>query len=248
MGANHRTVGNFLGDDKFEEHEQYAPVSPRAATSDGLLQRMNTIVPGPFDLNGRRPSGSQRSVSNGATDSNPDGRTMFGHKTQASIGSFNGDGGLRKPKVERTNGYGGFGPPPSRNEGPLEPLGDIRNRANEIQRPQEQLQNPYWRPSNTESSAISPIHQRQPSISGPDLSRPLPPRGASFIGSRDETRLTDKPPVPGVDLASEFGVSNPYHTASESQSSTASGVSEKSNTLMVVLLHFFRFWRFGHSR
>lgn len=180
------------------------------------MERMNTIAPGPFDVNGKRPA-AQRTTSNGSANED---RGIVNHKPQASVGSYAGDG-PKKPTVERPGGYGGFGPPPSRN-------GEPATSPSEVRSPSKQT--PIRQPSNNDYPAkVPPPRPRRPSAVGPDLSRALPPRGASLVGSRDERRLTDAPPVPGIDLASEFGASNPYHAASDSQSSTASGTSQESD-------------------
>lgn len=246
------------------EHDPiYGPVSPRTATSGGLLQRMNTIAPGPFDVNGRRKGDRagpeqgghlrQRSLKDltmsTRTPEVPEQEilrpsTASGH----SRSSTNSSGGSKSgfPKVARKNGYGGFGPPTG-NDDDRTPL-RLEDRAQTFplrsegqeplpRRPSEpdaRMRRPSngsngRRPSvNQRAVDQSPERQRRPSV-GPDLSRPLPPRGASMMKSRTDARLGDAPPVPSnVNLAAEFGIGNPYHTPTESQSSNGSGTSQES--------------------
>jgi hypothetical protein len=79
------------------------------------------------------------------------------------------------------------------------------------------------------SRSPSTSRGRKQSFSGPDTTRPPPPRAPSLIRSRVDGRLEDAPPVPvNVNLAAEFGIGNPYHTPSQSQSSNASSLSSVS--------------------
>lgn len=248
----------------------YAPVSPRSASSGGLLQRMNTIAPGPFDMNGRKPAtdsptgrGHQRQATAGSlremtmsTSTAEVGGSIIrpatagaGHSrtsTNSSSGSNGSRSAITAPKAPRVNGYGGFGPPSGDNERrPLRaedrsqtfPLRDVRQEI-PSRSPSEPGFGPRLRRPSNESTTRSQTDSERPvaasarrkkSITGPDLSRPLPPRGASLIRPRTDARLGDAPPVPSnINLAAEFGIGNPYHTPTESQSSDASGYSEES--------------------
>ncbi|CAD6440447.1 1d6e5f77-8c1c-4b14-be2a-0f7363d5ab61 [Sclerotinia trifoliorum] len=69
---------------------------------------------------------------------------------------------------------------------------------------------------------------RNVSLSGPDTSRALPPRGASLIRGRSGHKAGDLPPLPNINLEAEFGANNPYHSASDSQSSIHSNHSSFS--------------------
>ncbi|CAK7263067.1 hypothetical protein SEPCBS119000_000294 [Sporothrix epigloea] len=70
-------------------------------------------------------------------------------------------------------------------------------------------------------------HTRQPSM-GPDTSRPPPPRTSllrpSTSGRNGGSFDVKTPPI---DLAAEFGIGNPYHSASNSMSSTVSSVMSR---------------------
>jgi LIM domain len=229
----------------------YAPVSPRTGT-DGLLQRMNSIAPGPFDINGNRP-GTQTARQAQWTPNNHDARhvpqasTGSGHSRSSTTSSNEGRtlvGGPKLPKVEGAGGYGGFGPQSAQDDerGLLRP----ENRSQTFpwknesrlqdegpnglpRRPSEPGSGPR-RPLNAgfESKSLSPPRQRRPSIPGPDRSRALPPRGMSLLGRKTDGSPNDPPPMPNVNLTAEFGINNPYHTPSTSQSSDASAHSEKS--------------------
>jgi len=218
-----------------EADPKYAPVSPRAGAGP-LLKRMNTIAPGPFDLNGRP---GRRAIT-------PDEDARKKHEPQPSTASSGHSRSTTSsseekaaapanvPKIERTGGYGGFGPLAAQEERkPLQP----ENRSqtfpvaaenplpNGLPRRPSEPNTVLRRPSNVESTSVSPPRQRRPSVTGPDRSRPLPPRGASLI--REKSGKTgDAPPVP--DLAKEFGSSNPYHTPSASESSNSSLSSRPS--------------------
>jgi hypothetical protein len=220
---------------KFTEADpKYAPVSPRASAGP-LLRRMNTIAPGPFDLNskpGRRAyipdedSWKKNESQPSATSSGHSRSTTSSSDEKAAMPA-------KVPKIERTGGYGGFGLPAVQEERkPLQPENRSQtfpvateNRIpNGLPRRPSEPNTVLRRPSNVESTSVSP-RQRRPSVTGPDRSRPLPPRGASLIRERSE-KGGDAPPVP--DLAREFGSSNPYHTPSASGSSSGSLSSRPS--------------------
>lgn len=239
----------------------YAPVSPRTATSGGLLQRMNTIAPGPFDVNGRRDGDigtvervhqrqkSLKDVTMSTRTAEVNSHivrpsTASGHSRTSTNSSSGSRSGI--PRIPGKNGYGGFGPPTSNADGVRQPLRPedrahtfpLQSGSQESYRRPSEPDTRFRRPSNESGprppaadgrTGGSPLRQRRPSNSGPDLSRPLPPRGGSLMRPRTDTRAGDAPPVPShVNLAAEFGIGNPYHTPSESQSSSASGYSQES--------------------
>ncbi|TAQ86012.1 hypothetical protein B7494_g5679 [Chlorociboria aeruginascens] len=245
-----------------EPDYMYAPVSPRTATSGGVLSRMDTITPGPFNMNNgktsadpspvkthtRTPTASSlgnATMSSGTREVNghvPRPSTASGHSQTSTSSSTSG--GL--PKNPRMNGYGGFGLPPVVDDFKREPL-TAENRAHTFPLQRDTQGGLEGRPSesgfrnrrpsnesgklsasNERSGSGSPPKQRNKSV-GPDLSRPLPPRGASLLKTRKDIRPGDTPPIPtNVNLAAEFGVGNPYHTPTESQSSNTSLYSEMS--------------------
>jgi len=253
-----------LGNRYAEPDPMYAPISPRTAESGGLLQRMNTIAPGPFDMNGSRKANGppaekekthQRTVTAGSLrelgippSANANSHiarpsTASGH-SRTSINS-SGSG----PRVPQNNDYGGFGPPLA---------ADTADKVPEFLRPEHRSQTfplrsesqglPLRRPSESsdvrtrapsagatqrvpldgsKSISGSPPRGRKQSISGPDLTRPLPPRGASLLRLRTNNIAGDAPPMPN--LAAEFGIGNPYHTPTDSQSSNESYQTDGSS-------------------
>ncbi|KAL5606059.1 hypothetical protein BROUX41_006167 [Berkeleyomyces rouxiae] len=226
-----RRPGGYGGFGGSETEPPYQQPLPSPSKPTGLLQRMNTIVPGPFEIRGR-----QDSATLGEAHDRP--------ATSASNISFNNNNAApattkpSAPQQPRKNGYGGFGPPqlspsPSRpnfapeDEFAPRPLGD-GGRAGTFPRAAE--------PAATSPAANSPVngHMRAPSMPGqtgrllPDTSRPPPPRTSPV---RPRTSGRD---APGIDLAQEFGASNPYHSTNESLSSgvlsTYSGSPSKSSS------------------
>lgn len=249
-----------------EPDPMYAPVSPRTASSGGLLQRMNTIAPGPFDVRkrpGDRPGHQRQPTAGSLRDATMSSRTADidaniqrpatagpGHSRSSTSSSGGFKSGTSPPRVRRMNGYGGFGPPVDADNSERETL-QSENRSQTFPLPSEVRESPFRRPSEPavrpgmhgpskepngripleeqRSVSGSPPRQRKASVPGPDLTRPLPPRGISLIRHRADTKPGDVPPVPSnVNLAAEFGIGNPYHTPTESQSSNASGYSEES--------------------
>jgi hypothetical protein len=256
-----------MGGDRYAEPDQmYAPISPLSATTGGLLQRMNTIAPGPFDINGRRKVGSpverghQMQPTIGSTkDTTTSGNAEVGaniqrpatagagHSRTSTNSSDCSRSGLGLPKQPRKNGYGGFGKPSAATDEYAEretlraeqrsqtfplpnPSQEPTHRRPSV--PNTRMRRPSHdsgRPMGNERSISGSPPRRKQSMSGPDLTRPLPPRGASLIRPRTDARAGDVPPVPAnINLAAEFGIGNPYHTPSESQSSGTSGYSQDS--------------------
>jgi len=205
-----------------------APSSPKRPN---LLQRMNTIAPGPFDSE-RRPSvagslGGRKGSFVDSLNERPG--------TSASNISFNSTKGA--PKAPTKSGYGGFGPPqraqtdlgeperlgmPNRSE--TFPVNGPPARAPSAPGPRPERPR---RPSEAarDQLAMTGDQNRRPSR-GPDFPRAPPPR-TSIV--RPRTAGRDGAPVPAINLAEEFGVGNPYHTTSESTSSSVSATSTASS-------------------
>ncbi|KFY13923.1 hypothetical protein V492_02968, partial [Pseudogymnoascus sp. VKM F-4246] len=103
-----------------EADPRYAPVSPRLGQG-GLLTRMNTIAPGPFDIKGRR--GQREGSDTGdeepnrmrskSTDRPAHGRSASSGSSMSSRSIPRSDIPPIPIRTERPGGYGGFGPPPS---------------------------------------------------------------------------------------------------------------------------------------
>ncbi|RFU33353.1 hypothetical protein B7463_g2995, partial [Scytalidium lignicola] len=263
--AQGKSIGRGSPNLMVEADPMYAPVSPRTATSGGLLLRMNTIAPGPFDVRGRQGSvaglENQQQVSASVSDGmqglslssafpEQNGQ-MQRPSTASSVHSRPGNSSMdeveaSRPKMPRTNGYGGFGPPTADSDPEKPKMLDIRSQTFPIKNesPESLTRRPsdiaagsmMKRPSmdaanglmnKTMSTGRSPPRERRPSNFGPDLTRPPPPRIASM--SRQSGRPGDARPLPNnINLAAEFGAANPYHTPTESRSSNNSEYSEDS--------------------
>ncbi|KAK2043552.1 LIM domain-containing protein [Colletotrichum somersetense] len=221
--------GGFDDGEEFGSDQMYPNEQKKQAPS--LLQRMNTIAPGPFEI-GKRP-GARAAAKNafGPTRQNsltPEDNIMGDRPlTSASNNSFmssasSNGGGIAPPRPPRKNGYGGFGPPGTMPD-EFEPETYV-SRAGTFPRPNEPVEVPSRAPSapgaRPDRLMGEPIgrgqHERKVSM-GPDTSRPPPPR-TSLLRPNTAGRDGTSP----VDLVSEFGASNPYHTPSASTSSGAS--------------------------
>lgn len=190
------------------------------------MSRMDTISPGPFDH--RRPSAAEvsplRKDSLTPSAMYPDDRPGTAHSNM----SGNSNDGYGAPRAPKKTGYEGFGPPVRQEqEQELEPppLGGL-NRSETFPKPSYAQEPPARTPSapgtrgeNTRQSRLAGV--RRPSM-GPDTSRRPPPRKSLIPPARKNTG--------SVDLAREFGVSNPYHTPSDSASSGTSAFSGPSYT------------------
>ncbi|KAI0377268.1 hypothetical protein F5Y04DRAFT_181059 [Hypomontagnella monticulosa] len=238
--------GGFGDSDSYEGDSAYG-TSPNKSTN--FLTRMNSIAPGPFETN-RRPGARNafpRSNSRGNTaepndDSLHVGYTIDRPGTAGSSSSKN-SASLAPPRAPRKNGYGGFGPP-QRDGDDFEPQPGLGKRSetfpekllkanNEMldDAPARAPSAPGPRPdrlrsaSNGNGDRTIAANERlpRPSFGAQDALRPPPLRaGSSRPPTRDGSRRA---------LANEvddFGVGNPYHSPSVSQSSSNSGYSHMS--------------------
>ena len=228
--------GSF--EDSYDVDPMFAPSSEKKQAPN-LLQRMDSIAPGPFNA-GRRPS-TRNGVParNSPEDSMNEVFIMDRPGTATSNGS-SGYGSLRAPRVQRKNDYGGFGPPQQRAQQDLESERFGMNRADTFPTPSQIMDAPARTPSapgprpdrlrrpSNDSAGRTPMTSerlRRPSRD-PDTSRPPPPR-ASLMRPRTAGQV-DSPAIPSINLATEFGVGNPYHTPSDSMSSSLSGYSQSA--------------------
>jgi hypothetical protein len=226
------------------------PASPRSP----LLQRADAIVPGPFDVKGGNRTDPtpdkkhlrQRSLryatmstrTSAVLENMPRPSTSTGPSQTSTSASAGSKPGL--PRVPRNNGYGGFGPPAGGDDLDRDPLRlATRSQTSPLPRADGALLTPLEldsrvrRPSNdsgvkrpnmNERAGGTPLDiPRKPSLVGPDLSRTPPPRGAALTGTRRPSEAPSQ-----VNLAAEFGIGNPYHTPTESQSSDTSASSQVS--------------------
>ena len=237
---------------------KYAPVSPRTLKSGGLLAKLKTIAPGPFDARPQSPPKLAEKVSNEdvlaalPTTSNIKGHharssttsSLRSHSSKASTSSSNYTVQTQPPPKPIVNpgGYKAFSPGlqsgfRSGEPSPRALLG-AGSRSNTFpnlptqqafglpRRPSESFS---LRPSNVKSDnnevldgntfvRTSPPKESGPrnqSISG----KPPPSRGMSFSAGRDTS---------AINLAAEFGSSNPYHSSTISQSSDGTNESRTS--------------------
>ncbi|OIW31548.1 hypothetical protein CONLIGDRAFT_572532 [Coniochaeta ligniaria NRRL 30616] len=219
--------GGFADLDGYDVEPAYPGASLKPATN--LLQRMNTIAPGPFDA-GRRPSAPRNILQtrNAPEEYDRPGTAMSNLSSSA--------GSMREaPRAPRKNGYGGFGPP-SRGGDELEPKPfGMAQRSGTFPRPSDPIDTPArtpsapgprpsWRRPSEETAEPMPMTgagMRRPSK---DTSRPPPPR-TSLVRSKTFGSSSSNG---SVNVAAEFGIGNPYHAPSDSMSSSVSGYSQPS--------------------
>ncbi|PHH49495.1 Transforming growth factor beta-1-induced transcript 1 protein [Ceratocystis fimbriata CBS 114723] len=216
-----RRPGGYGGFGASDNDSPFQQPLPSPSKPVGLLERMNTIAPGPFEIRGRQDSATLGEAHDMPAISASNRSASNASATMAAGPSANKPSAPVQP---RKNGYGGFGPPspspsrptfPSDEEFAPRPLGD-GGRAGTFPRAAET--------SATSPGGKSPVngHMRTPSMPGQtgrmlrDTSRPPPPQ-TSLVRPRTSGRE-----APGIDLAQEFGSSNPYHSANDSLSSGVS--------------------------
>ncbi|KAG9246756.1 hypothetical protein BJ878DRAFT_257967 [Calycina marina] len=228
----------------------FARVSPKNVSGGGLLQRMNTIAPGPFGVRGRRNATDeqvaaghlrQQSVTVSSTNLKTNTEPIRPNTSTGYVRNTVSKGSESKaslPRAPKKETYGGFG---GRTAGDDPEPTFLRPEDRSQTFPSASEAIPFRRPSEattrTPSNGPSSLRatgnddrQRKSSI-GPDRTRVAPPRGVSMYRPRGENNLYlgDPPSVPhNVNLDAEFGASNPYHTPSASHSSDSSGYSENS--------------------
>ncbi|KAF7874335.1 hypothetical protein EAF04_003007 [Stromatinia cepivora] len=136
------------------------------------------------------------------------------------------------PLPPRSKGWGELGVSPGTGGESQELLRPEATRSQTFPRRKESLDFHRSRDPSVSSNSLgrreSNDRGRKTSLSGPDTSRALPPRGASLIRGRSGHKVGDLPPLPNINLEAEFGANNPYHSASDSQSSTHSNHSSIS--------------------
>ncbi|KAJ2901217.1 LIM domain-containing protein [Zalerion maritima] len=199
-----------------DDIDQYSE-SPKQST---FANRMNGIAPGPFESRSR--SGAEWNAfpprNNSTEDRN--GLTAMDRPGTATSQASNGSSSVAPPRVPRKNGYEGFGPPQGRQPEQLqedfEPhFGRAGTFPKKIVSQDTLVRTP---------SAPGPRMdvRRKPSM-GPETSRRPPPR----------TSVTKSNGVPSINLANEFGISNPYHNQGHSISGmsmySASSAGRPSN-------------------
>ncbi|ROT41219.1 hypothetical protein SODALDRAFT_114642 [Sodiomyces alkalinus F11] len=215
-----------------------AASGPNKAPGQGsLLQRMNTITPGPFEAEPKPamsplhnafpprdestprenvtleiPKTSPRAIEPPDDAFVPPAKPLAASPSPITDGfAFLGNNhtGIAPPKVPRKNGYGGFGPPTqSPDDYEPRPFGAIRSGT--FPRPNDRMGPPVRTPVRTPSAPTTRPESLQ---QRPDTSRMPPPRTSLL---RPATAGRDGP---SINLADEFGSANPYHSPSDSASS-----------------------------
>ncbi|KAK9782618.1 hypothetical protein SCAR479_00961 [Seiridium cardinale] len=238
--------GGFADPQPYEPEPMYygsspktQPPQPQAAPS--LLQRMNTIAPGPFDVN-RRPKAKNAFAPKNDSAPQPDNYTDdiagngYGIERPSTAASYasNNSGVMAPPppRVPRKNGYGGFGPADQEQDENFEPrpFGVTQRSETFPKQSQGRYEDVPVRPPSAPgmrqehtrrptNESMNRDREQRPSTSMRDTSRAPPPR-KSLVRPTTSGRA-----APSVNLADEFGVSNPYHTPTGSQSSSNSGYS-----------------------
>ncbi|KAH7025844.1 uncharacterized protein B0I36DRAFT_149805 [Microdochium trichocladiopsis] len=213
-----------------------------------LLTRMNTIARGPFETS--RPSTSRGEPNLLANPADQEANSFPRPGTSSSSASGNV---AAPPKMPRKNGYGGFGPPSrdsneiEQQPGAMQSFGATLSEPSAEPAPIGLGKRSDTFPTRLTSSDSSPA--RTPSAPGPRPARPrrpseaqdqLHPTDSSWTRRptiRDTSRAPPprtslvRPPTrdgsstPAINLADEFGVGNPFHSPSVSQSSSHSGSS-----------------------
>ncbi|KAI0137852.1 hypothetical protein F4776DRAFT_654566 [Hypoxylon sp. NC0597] len=237
--------GGFGDSESYDGDSAYG-TSPNKSTN--FLTRMNSIAPGPFEMN-RRPSApnafARKNSRDNTTESSDDslqvGYTLERPGTAGSTSSKN-SASLAPPRAPRKNGYGGFGPP-QRDGDDFEPqplgLGKrsetfpeklLKASDEVLEAPARAPSEPGPRPDRLRSASnatgerilMSSERPPRPSFGAQDALRPPPPRASSTRPIQDGGRRPSLNPNDG------FGVGNTYHSPSVSQSSSNSGYSHMS--------------------
>ncbi|KFY90522.1 hypothetical protein V500_05153, partial [Pseudogymnoascus sp. VKM F-4518 (FW-2643)] len=231
-----------------EADPRYAPVSPRLGQG-GLLTRMNTIAPGPFDIKGRRgrregaEEGGDEELNHArskSTDRRAHGRSTSSGSSMSARSPPTSEIPPIPIRTERPGGYGGFGPPPSSSLDAPPPLTPA-NRSNTFPKAAPGGSNFVGLPRRPSESA-RPRHPSTSTVAsttfdGPTFVRTSPPRDSHgrhpSITPPPPPRgppLARKDSAAGINLDAEFGAQNPFHTPSVSQSSNDSSHSPRSKT------------------
>ncbi|KAI6781686.1 Paxillin-like protein-like protein [Emericellopsis cladophorae] len=195
---------------------------PMPSPGASVFQRMENLVPGPFDHRATEVVSPlrKRSLTPSATFPGDRPGTANSHLSAASGES------LAAPRPHKAS-YDGFGPPSRAESGPEQDMPALGYliRSETFPRPSDVAGPPARTPSapgtRRESSRRSAMGSTHIPSMGPDTSRRPPPRKSLIPAAHKNAG--------SVDLAKEFGASNPYHTPSDSASSGYSGFSQPSH-------------------
>lgn len=246
--------GGYGGLSPVDDTDAYRSASSPSNNSN-VLRRMNTIVPGPFEVRPKTsdsrnapPSRSGDSVSSNDSSSRSNNAGPNDRYNNSSDQlATSAPSAMPPPPLRRNDGYGG-----------LETLhqdGDVP-RAEGFDPPQFSRAGTFPRLNDSitllRTPSVPGSRRHQPSHSAPfnnqngDSNGALSPRPSTNAGDRTTRQLmgpdTSRAPpprtslirpstrngggnVPQINLAAEFGIGNPYHAPSESMSSTVSSLS-----------------------
>lgn len=229
---------NFAREMYAEADSMFAPKSAGLMGTGHLLQRMNSIAPGPFDpksATGSRklkPAPAMEALhsarSDGASTQTTSSMSST-HSRSSTLSSIRGplSGSLKgMPKIERLNGYGGFGPPSQQDDrSQREPLGRAQTFPTE-NTPTAEAVRPPDNDQNYESS------YRDRSVGHDDTDSASPRYVDSSIVSSSSNRIEESATVTPAhyrqQLDIDYSIGNPYHTPNLSSSSHGSEVSVPS--------------------
>lgn len=225
-----------------------APLSPRGINSGGFMQRANSIVPGPFDVNGGRvPQSPEKSHQRTGTESSikvisDPGKLDSGneqlsaksnmHTRNYSISSLKSKSSYTAyPKPPRRNGYEGFGPPKSDDESFQKPA-RLETRSQTLASKNEKV-------SSTSSDKGLKMKHNERKSSSNSSSNPISPRKIS-TSRGEKSRSSQKGDIASRDTAPRYPGLEPLSGRSQgsigSQStrgSSFSGLESSNNDYLI---------------
>ncbi|CAK7272641.1 hypothetical protein SEPCBS57363_005232 [Sporothrix epigloea] len=216
-----RRPGGYGG---FDPMDDYPPPS-----NSPKHQRPNVLQPLHMTLPGHSNTNGSNSLNHKPNSSSPFPRQATNsdysrENTEHGNNSNNND--FQLPPINRAGTFPRLNEsaePPSRTPSAPGPRPDRTRRQ-----PDDMSNYPYntygdTSYSNGNGNGPHSKHTRQPSMA-PDTSRPPPPRTSLLRPSTSGRNGSFDVKTPQIDLAAEFGIGNPYHSASNSMSSTVSSV------------------------
>ncbi|ERT03077.1 lim domain containing protein [Sporothrix schenckii 1099-18] len=213
------------------DDDAYPPPSssPKRQPATNLLQRMNTIAPGPFDVDssglGRKPTNARNAFPRAANNSDYSRENMEGRNLTLDDDDFQPPAFNRAGTFPRLSESAEL---PSRTPSAPGPRPERRRQANNDG--YGNMGNMGQNNNNSYGSSSQPSDPMRRPIMGPDTSRAPPPRTSLLrprTSGRDDSTDSSTPTIPKINLAAEFGIGNPYHSASDSMSSTVSSVASR---------------------
>ena len=207
-----------------------------------LLDKMNTTAPGPFnpsrpgpDRNNMFPPRRLRSAD-GPTKSDGTAVDIRPGTSASHVGG--GPANLKIQTAPQDSSYGGYGRSGAVREafGPS-PFG-THDRSGTFPRQSSPSEAPTRTPSAPSARSDRSRQESMNSLVSDTSSSVTSRNGSTRRPSKDTSRappprtglIVKSPGVPSINLAAEFGVDNPYHTASESVSSDGSRLGHSAQS------------------